>query len=816
MAGSPAFHPLSRHGRQFVALGCVLALIAACSSAVPGTSTGPSPSGTPAAATGTPAAASATPAAVPPTSLPLAYTARFVTSGDEVQGWWWLRDDLATNRAMWIFDGIPSTGDVVLDLNMLATDAVNGARGVDASFWLSYGSTAETGAGVAAEVVTLSNVSPADDPVGYTTAGTYVIPRSALPSGTTEIWVKIARSDNAGGNVISTNIGINEYSVMLQGAGGAATPRPSVAPAPPPTAPPAFTTQGDYIQGWWWLRDRAGTNRAVWTFGVPATGDIVLDLNLLATNRVSGGPGFDAQIWLSYGAGRTVGQAAGEQFLTLPNVSPPGDPVGYTTHGTFTIPRSSLPAGTTTIWVKITRSDSAGGSIVTRHIAVNAAGVTVTGGGGATASPSGTAEPTVAPTPTPTPTASATPTGDGPGRGTPTVVSVGDSYIAGEGGRWAGNVNVVGTLSSDAIDALGASAYYDNANQTAESITGCHRSGSAEIHIGANQYGPTVISANLACSGATTETSPQDPNSTAAFKPGLDAYGDIDGVLYTDEPTAFGARISQAVALRQFAKTHNVKMVVVSIGGNNFHFGDTVEQCVKDFLFSASWWKDYCSDDAVAGNFDTNSVTLRQLEIRIALQNVHDAMVGAGYADNMWTMVVQTYPSPLPGGGGIRYAEVGYGRQTTGGCGFWNADADWANNTVLPTVNNTVKAAALGLSYTNVKILDLQQAFVSRRLCENTVGTLNDKDLSSWQSSGAVDKTEWVAPIRGVWNSDNVGGSSPYQKQESFHPNYWGQLALRNCLRQVYNNGAVRGGSCIIDQTGLNDRNEPYMRLITN
>ena len=30
---------------------------------------------------------------------------------------------------------------------------------------------------------------------------------------------------------------------------------------------------------------------------------------------------------------------------------------------------------------------------------------------------------------------------DGPGVGTPAIVTVGDSYISGEGGRWAGNTN---------------------------------------------------------------------------------------------------------------------------------------------------------------------------------------------------------------------------------------------------------------------------------------------------------------------------------------------------------------------------------------
>jgi hypothetical protein len=86
---------------------------------------------------------------------------------------------------------------------------------------------------------------------------------------------------------------------------------------------------------------------------------------------------------------------------------------------------------------------------------------------------------------------------DGPGVGTPWVVSVGDSAISGEAGRWAGNTN--GSPSS--IDALGSTAYYDNAANTAETIRGCHRSKAAEIRIGGG-----VNSQNLACSGAKTST----------------------------------------------------------------------------------------------------------------------------------------------------------------------------------------------------------------------------------------------------------------------------------------------------------------------
>ena len=52
-----------------------------------------------------------------------------------------------------------------------------------------------------------------------------------------------------------------------------------------------------------------------------------------------------------------------------------------------------------------------------------------------------------------TPLGAAPAQADGPGAGNPWVVSVGDSYISGEAGRWAGSSND----SSARADALGAS-----------------------------------------------------------------------------------------------------------------------------------------------------------------------------------------------------------------------------------------------------------------------------------------------------------------------------------------------------------------------
>jgi hypothetical protein len=371
---------------------------------------------------------------------------------------------------------------------------------------------------------------------------------------------------------------------------------------------------------------------------------------------------------------------------------------------------------------------------------------------------------------------------DGPGVGTPWVVSVGDSYISGEAGRWAGNSNA----SESYVDALGSTAYYDNATNTGEQITRCHRSKAAEVYIGGG-----VSSLNLACSGARTSTF---TDSSGNFKPGLDFYNS-------------GGNQGQALMLQGFAASHNVKMVAVSIGGNDFNFASIVQSCVTDFLTSPTWWKNYCNDDSsVTSNLTAANVAAVCARIATAYQNIRTAMRNAGYADNAWTLMVQNYESPIPNGSAFRYSESGYTRQSTGGCGFWNNDANWANGTALPTIDNAVFGAAADSGLSNVRTLNLAGAFNGHRLCENT-DNLVEANYSSWRATGAVDKSEWIDQIRTVSTA-----TSDYYIQESLHPNYWGELAVRSCLRQAWNGGTPRSGTCTTSGTGLLD-GEPRMAL---
>jgi hypothetical protein len=372
---------------------------------------------------------------------------------------------------------------------------------------------------------------------------------------------------------------------------------------------------------------------------------------------------------------------------------------------------------------------------------------------------------------------------DKAGEGAPWTVSLGDSYISGEAGRWAGNTN----NSSSSIDALGSSAYYDNSSNSGELIEGCHRSKAAEVYIGAGVNGE-----NLACSGAKTSSF----SSEGLFKPGIDFYNS-------------GGHEGQALMLQHFAAAHNIKLVALSIGGNNFNFASIVQTCVEDWLLTPEWWPSYCSQESsVTNNFSSSNASRVKGEIVTGLKNIATAMTNAGYTSSQYSIVVQDYPSPIPNGTGFRYSQSGYTRQTVGGCGFWNKDANYANSTMLPTIDNTVLGAASAAGLSNVKTMDLSAAFNGHRLCEKGVGLLEEEGLSSWRSAEAVNKTEWINQIRTV-----SAIFPPYEIQEDLHPNYWAQLALRNCLTQAYNGGTAKGGTCSISASGVNSAGEPNMSL---
>jgi hypothetical protein len=320
---------------------------------------------------------------------------------------------------------------------------------------------------------------------------------------------------------------------------------------------------------------------------------------------------------------------------------------------------------------------------------------------------------------------------------TPWVVSLGDSFISGEAGRWAGN-------SNDGGDGIaGTDRAFDPATGTTDPHRvygpsyddGCNRSDSAEVRSAPGQDRRL----NLACSGAT---------STAILLP------EHGGSPFKTEP-------SQAEQLQKAVTGHSVRAVVVSVGGNDLGFESVITSCAGSFLtpFGAS----PCAPTqgpAVAGRLPA----MRTAAVD-ALADITTAMDRAGHPRGSYRLILQSYPSPLPDAAHVRYPGDKYDRLTTGGCPFFDEDLTWAHDELVPEISRTLAEAARA---GGAEFLDLSRAFDGREVC--STGTVQAD--AGHQPSGST--SEWVRFV--------TTGAGQGQKQESLHPDYYGQQALGACL----------------------------------
>ncbi len=161
-----------------------------------------------------------------------------------------------------------------------------------------------------------------------------------------------------------------------------AQPAPSASPGPGPLTAGVYLATGDQIEGWSWLRDEAGAAYATWSFfGAPTGEPVVIELDLLATDRVNGGPGVDGLAWVTIGpiVDAAPGPASfGPLPLRLPNVSSENDPLGYQTSATVTIAADELAPDTSGIWVLVERHGPTGETVPV-HVATTRDAVRVTG-----------------------------------------------------------------------------------------------------------------------------------------------------------------------------------------------------------------------------------------------------------------------------------------------------------------------------------------------------------------------------------------------------------------------------------------------------
>ncbi|MCJ1680000.1 GDSL-type esterase/lipase family protein [Streptomyces sp. APSN-46.1] len=346
-----------------------------------------------------------------------------------------------------------------------------------------------------------------------------------------------------------------------------------------------------------------------------------------------------------------------------------------------------------------------------------------------------------------------------PGTGPTAVVSLGDSYISGEAGRWKGNslTNSGNRTGTDRAWVTGST--YDPAKVYGTTAGGCHRSDSAEVR---SAGAVADVAVNLACSGATSENVFRASNGGVAYK----------------------GEAPQADQLAAVAASHNVKVIALSIGGNDLGFADIIKDCAYDFII----WNSYCYDDQQAGV--DQRIDGVMANVGKSVDEIRAVMSGAGYSDSSYRIVLQSYPSPIPRGAENRYTQSDWSRLNTGGCPFWNRDSDWARDSLVPQIANRLKGVAAAKG---VQFLDLRDMLQGREVCATA-----SKQVTSTVPASAK-TSEWA---RWIDSSETQG-----LIQESMHPNYFGQLAAGRCLALTVAQPATSNVGCKntagADQSGM-------------
>lgn len=316
------------------------------------------------------------------------------------------------------------------------------------------------------------------------------------------------------------------------------------------------------------------------------------------------------------------------------------------------------------------------------------------------------------------------------------IVSMGDSFISGEAGRWTGNALSAGSAGTD----RGATSYVG-----ASASNLCNRSDVAEV----NSAGIAgLVPINLACSGAESQNV-------------------ID--------TAFRGEAPQVEQLAQQAQTLDIEMIVLSIGGNDLGFGDILAGCMSAYINDDS----PCRDDAGVYSKIVNEVVPN---VRATVEAIEATMAEAGDTD--YRLVLQSYVSPVPRSSEVRYSGSD---RIEAGCPFFDTDLDWARDTIVPTLDTMYKQLAAEM---DIEFLSLRDGVQGKEVCsDNTVRASSSTPATA---AGQEARLEWIRlgnPVVAIGQGGSIN--------ELFHPNALGQRAIGDCLAQAWSRTGSNVHTCV-------------------
>lgn len=286
-------------------------------------------------------------------------------------------------------------------------------------------------------------------------------------------------------------------------------------------------------------------------------------------------------------------------------------------------------------------------------------------------------------------------------RGPITMVSLGDSSVSGEGtGVYTGTTNGQGG-------------------------NWCHRSPKATVHM--TSLPGIEKTVNLACSGAASAH-------VALTKQ----------IKYTES--------SQAARLRELAKSNEIEVVVVAIGGNDDpHFSRHLSACAK------AWFGGPPCTEALRRNW-TSTIDAMVPKVIAALKDVRKVLAQVGYDREDYQLVVQSYPSPVS-------QEIPETLRNLDGCPFRKTDLEWIRDTAVSELSKGLREAAKTVG---ARFLDLSRAGHGHEAC----------------TGGADAGSEWFTRLTVRWDDLGDVDRASHAAQESFHLNAAGHAQIGRCMTE--------------------------------
>ncbi|SHF14382.1 GDSL-type esterase/lipase family protein [Streptoalloteichus hindustanus] len=253
----------------------------------------------------------------------------------------------------------------------------------------------------------------------------------------------------------------------------------------------------------------------------------------------------------------------------------------------------------------------------------------------------------------------------------------------------------------------------------------CHRSANALIHRTAVPGVERTI--NLACSGA-----------------------NADHVALTDAQHYNEG--SQTRRLAEVARDNRITAVVVGVGANDDpRFSDIVMRCLWAWFL-----KDGPDCNRDAGKEWSDRVDRMVPKVTKALTDVRSVMRRAGYPDNSYTLVLQSYAAPVG-------TSVSPSLQNLNGCPFRSSDLRWVEDNAVGRLAAGLHRAA---DLVGARFLDMSRAARGHEAC----------------AGGTDTSREWFARLALDFNALRDNQRAEHFSQESFHPNARGHNQFGRCL----------------------------------